>query len=162
MKKYPLTLAGSIQLLKDSLSDETVSNSLKCAIIIALNNLPKLPEPPKTLQIVGEEWRDIPDSHGEYQGSTFGRIKSLKGGKELIMKPQMFGRYYVISLWIDGKRINSSVHRLIAKTFLPNPDNLPEVDHIDKDPTNNRVDNLQWVTRNENVRRAYQTFNKVF
>lgn len=52
---------------------------------------------------------------------------------------------------VDGTKRRFAVHRLVAKAFIPNPDNKPEIDHIDGDPTNNHVWNLQWVTHKENM-----------
>ena len=106
--------------------------------------MPKWPEPPQQISQIGNEiWRDIPGFNGYYQASTFGRVKSLHKGKEHIMKQQLLGNYYMTNLYVDGKKFFSSVHRLIAKTFLPNSNDLPEVDHIDGDTTNNHISNLE-------------------
>ena len=71
-------------------------------------------------------------------------------GKE--MKPwENHDAYYQYSLSKNGKRKNFTLHRLLALTFIPNPDNLPEVDHIDRDRSNNNLENLQWVTKLENL-----------
>tara|TARA_R110000796_G_C14250804_1_gene398580 strand:+ start:48 stop:512 length:465 start_codon:yes stop_codon:yes gene_type:complete len=70
-------------------------------------------------------------------------------GKE--MKPwENHDAYYQYSLSKNGKRKNFTLHRLLALTFIPNPDNLPEVDHIDRDRSNNNLENLHWVTALEN------------
>lgn len=66
--------------------------------------------------------------------------------------------YYRVSLYTNNKKYNKPVHRLVALTFLENPDNLPIVDHIDKDRTNNCVNNLRWVDYKGNSRNA--KFNK--
>ena len=63
-------------------------------------------------------------------------------------------QYRVVSLQQDGKQKHYYVHRLVAEAFLPNPDNLPQVNHIDGNPSNNHVENLEWVTAKENVRHA--------
>lgn len=67
------------------------------------------------------------------------------------MKPALrLGYHFVVIMTDTGKRVNKMIHRLMAETFLPNPDNLPEIDHIDGNALNNNLDNLRWVTRLEN------------
>ena len=102
-----------------------------------------------------EEWRDIKGFEGKYMVSNLGRVKSLnynKTGKEKIMKgvPDGYG-YFQLSLCKEGKVKNCRINRLVAQAFIPNPDNLPEVNHKDKIRTNNRVDNLEWCTTQYNV-----------
>ena len=62
--------------------------------------------------------------------------------------------YYRVLLYKDGKQYEFLSSRLVAKTYIPNPDNLPEVDHIDDNPLNNHITNLQWITRQGNVEKA--------
>lgn len=105
-----------------------------------------------------EIWKDIPE-HPKYQISSLGRIKSItriipcfqykRVKTEKILKPYLSNTgYKVISL--DNKRFY--IHRLVAQAFLPNPENKPEIDHIDTNRTNNSISNLRWVTRSENNR----------
>ena len=102
-----------------------------------------------------EIWKDIKDYEGLYQVSNWGRVKSFNyknSGKERLMKPyKTTGGYFQVKLQKNRKSKNCRVHRLVAETFLPNPENLPEVNHIDEDKTNNRVDNLEWKTHKDNV-----------
>ena len=70
-------------------------------------------------------------------------------GKELKPCLNLYG-YYQLHLCKNGKQKNFRLNRLLAQTFIPNPDNLPEVDHIDRDKSNNNLENLQWVTSLEN------------
>ena len=102
-----------------------------------------------------EIWRDIKGYEGKYMVSNLGRAKSLNynnTGKEGIMKPQDNGDGYLfVQLCKDGKVKNCRINRLVAMAFLPNPNNLPEVNHKDENTKNNRVDNLEWCTRQYNV-----------
>ena len=97
-----------------------------------------------------EEWRDIEGFNG-YQVSNEGRIRSLKWGKERIRKVTInkYG-YLEVSLCKDEKPTTKRIHRLVAEAFIPNPQNLPEVNHKDEDKTNNNVENLEWCTEEYN------------
>lgn len=104
-----------------------------------------------------EIWRDIPKSNGMYKISNFGRVKSLKGKKEKIIKPNKNrGGYLKIGLILNTGRKHISIHRLVASAFISNPNNLPEVNHIDGNKLNNNIKNLEWVTRKENSLHAYK------
>ena len=88
-----------------------------------------------------EIWVDINGYEGKYQVSTLGRIKSLK--KNLIMKPMVATNGYLIAcLWKNNEQKKFVIHRLVAQAFIPNPNNYKEINHIDEDKTNNRVENL--------------------
>lgn len=109
-----------------------------------------------------EEWRDIEGYDGYYQVSNLGRVRSVdrylpfKGTiglrKGNILK-QIFSNkgYKTLKLSKDGKNKRYSVHRLVAETFIPNPNNLKEVNHIDEDKTNNNVENLEWCDTKYNI-----------
>lgn len=96
-----------------------------------------------------EIWRDIEGYDGEYQVSNFGRVKSRKKIKgvtrELIMSLITTSGWVTITLYKKGVGIPFQIHRLVAKTFVPNPHNRKQVRHIDGDKTNNRADNLKWI-----------------
>lgn len=115
-----------------------------------------------------EIWKDIPNFEGRYQISNYGRVKSLErtvstgqGGKRKIKESILIPRidkkrgYKTLSIRIYPKRYSLSIHRLVAAAFIPNPNNLPNVNHKDNNPTNNRVDNLEWCTQSYNVKYAY-------
>ena len=119
--------------------------------------------------IQDEVWKDIEGYEGLYQVSTCGNIKSLakprKNGngrcyiqKEKLLKQSFTSTgYKKVELYKDGKRKSFKVHRLVAIAFIPNPDNKPEVNHIDGNKINNNIDNLEWVTSSENTIHAYET-----
>ena len=98
-----------------------------------------------------EVWKDVKDYEGHYQVSNQGRVKSLKQGKERILKPRVEGSgYFFVDLYKNNESKMCKVHRLVALTFIPNPNNLPEVNHKDEDKTNNSVENLEWCSSKYN------------
>ena len=103
-----------------------------------------------------EIWKPI--GYEGYEVSNLGRVKSYKYDKinGKIMNPYKNTKGYLqIDLQLDGRkrenRVHLSVHRLVAISFIPNPDNLPQVNHKDEDKTNNCVDNLEWCTNDYNA-----------
>lgn len=101
-----------------------------------------------------EEWKDVKGFEGLYQVSNEGRVKSLGGNRYKVIRflkgyIQITG-YRVFTLWKNGKYKLLTGHRLVAKTFIPNPENKPCVDHINTIRTDNRVENLRWCTVKEN------------
>jgi hypothetical protein len=99
-----------------------------------------------------EEWKDIKDYEGLYKVSNLGRVKSNYKGLERLLKPLSKNNGYLfVILYKDTKPTKYYVHRLVAKAFIPNPENKPQVNHIDEDKSNNMVSNLEWVTAKENM-----------
>lgn len=98
-----------------------------------------------------EYWKPVVGYEGHYQVSNFGRVKSIKFGKGRILKPttNLYG-YLFVKLCKDGKVKPFTVHRLVAEAFLPNPDNLPQVNHKDENKQNNIVSNLEWCSAQYN------------
>ena len=108
-----------------------------------------------------EIWKDIEGYEGYYQVSNLGRVKSLerktkqhhnsvRTQPERILK-SWIKRYESVILCKDSKTKKVPIHRLVAKAFLPNENNLPEVNHKDENKLNNCADNLEWCTREYNI-----------
>lgn len=116
-----------------------------------------------------EIWKDIPGYIGKYQASNLGRIKSLSrriNSKALngrVIKERILKHYTKPNKYqsIDlGQRNTRSIHRLVAMAFLPNPLNKPCVNHIDGNPSNNKVENLEWCTYSENELHSHRVLGK--
>lgn len=115
-----------------------------------------------------ESWVDIENFEGKYQISNLGRIKSklrklnsrygqnrTLNEKILSLNKDKNSHYVSITLSKNNKRFTKSIHRLVAQAFIPNPENKCCVNHIDGDPSNNNLNNLEWVTMKENSQHAY-------
>lgn len=115
-----------------------------------------------------EEWADVPGYEGLYRVSSYGRIiadprKRVYVDKNGVEKVRYYERRYIepkldnhsyryVRLCDRDDNIKSiSIHRLVAMVFIPNPDNLPVVNHKDENPGNNRADNLEWCTNGYNL-----------
>lgn len=116
-----------------------------------------------------EIFKDIHGFEGLYQVSNYGRVKNLSRlvpGKlnsireiaEKILAPRYDSHHcYRVVLHRGGIRHEAKIHRLVAQAFIPNSGNKPFINHIDGNPLNNNVDNLEWCTASENVSHAYRT-----
>ncbi len=106
-----------------------------------------------------EVWKSINGYDGLYEVSNYGRVRSLdhydclgRLQRGRVLKPQRDGKglYLHIGLWKDGKSKPRNIHRLVAEAFIPNPNNLPEVNHKDENKLNNSVSNLEWCDHKYN------------
>ena len=112
-----------------------------------------------------EEWKDIVGYEGIYQVSSLGKVTSDYGEDfvksiftyKKIIKPQQKNKYKAVWLYKPKGRKECYIHRLVAKAFIPNPENKPCVNHIDGNKDNNRVENLEWCTYKENQHHAIRT-----
>lgn len=122
--------------------------------------------------MTNEHWKDIEDTNGIYQVSNLGRVRSLphkstngrqnKGGiRKLCAESTSRSNttYHRVDIKRNGdaKFKKQTVHRLVAQAFIPNPENKPQVNHIDGNGLNNRVENLEWVTAKEQMRHAVKS-----
>ena len=107
-----------------------------------------------------EVWKDIKGYEGVYQVSNQGRVRSLdrlnSAGKRMKgsirRQSKNSNGYLYVNLCLNGKSFNCSVHRLVAITFIPNPDNKYTVNHKNENKEDNRVENLEWMSLQENLR----------
>lgn len=102
---------------------------------------------------MNEEWRPLPDDP-DYLISNYGEVKSLKGGKERLLKPTDFGGYLLVSVPFEGCMRRVGVHRLVMLVFVGRCPEGRQVHHLDHKKHNNRLDNLLYVTPKENAQAA--------
>lgn len=108
-----------------------------------------------------EIWAIVPGYNGDYSISSIGRIMSKKFGKIRHMNPSINSAGYpYVGLSLNGSVKNHRIHRLVASAFISNPSNKPEVNHLNGDVTDSRVENLEWVTAKENTRHAFDVLGR--
>ena len=104
-----------------------------------------------------EEWKQLAD-YENYEVSSFGHVRNRKTGR--ILKPANNGGYLYVGLSLNGKTKSLSIHRLTSLAFLDNPENKPQVNHKDKNRSNNTISNLEWTTSLENNIHKCLTLNQ--
>jgi hypothetical protein len=103
-----------------------------------------------------ERWKEIDNYNGLYQISDYGRVKSLFKGKPIILKQTKSSEYLFVNLYDkNGNKKPVAIHRLVGIAFIPNPNNLPVVMHLDDNKHNNNYTNLMWGTYGDNILDAY-------
>lgn len=104
-----------------------------------------------------EIWKDIKNYEGLYQVSNFGNVRSLRTNKNLYYsKSGKDKKYLKVGLFKNRKRVMAYIHRLVAETFIDNPNNLEQVNHKDENSKNNCIDNLEWISCKENINYGYR------
>lgn len=118
-----------------------------------------------------EIWKDVKGYEGFYQISNLGNVRRLKvwdvnkkGYRERVRKlsPTSNGKggYLIVGLMKGGRRKNHYVHRMVAEAFIENPNNYPQVNHIDYDRKNNNAKNLEWCTSRQNTIHSIEHMRK--
>lgn len=95
-----------------------------------------------------EKWKEVKDYEGLYWVSNLGHVKNKHGR---ILKPEIRTGYYSVNLCKNGKRTHFRIHRLVAEAFIPNPDDLPMINHKDENKLNNEAINLEWCDNTYNT-----------
>lgn len=100
-------------------------------------------------------WKAIKETNGMIEVSDDGRVRSLLTGTPRVLKTQKDSKgYHRLRITINRKKMSFKIHREVAKAFIPNPDNLPQVNHKDGNKDNNCISNLEWVSNRENAHHA--------
>ena len=112
-----------------------------------------------------ERWKAIEGTNGMIEVSSEGRVRSLLRGTPRMLKTSIDNKgYHRIRVTINRTKMSFKVHREVAKAFIPNPDNLPQVNHIDCNKGNNNIENLEWISNRCNAHHAIKNglWNSVF
>ena len=104
-----------------------------------------------------EIWKPIAGTKGFIEVSNEGRVRSWLRGAPKVLKTQPDKKgYHRLRVTVEREKMSYKVHREVAKAFIPNPDNLPQVNHKDGNKSNNAVDNLEWISNRDNAHHAIE------
>ena len=104
-----------------------------------------------------EIWKPIVGTKGFVEVSNEGRVRSLLRGSPRVLKTQTDSKgYHRLRVTIEREKMSYKVHREVARAFIPNPDNLPQVNHKDGNKSNNAVGNLEWISNEDNAHHAIE------
>jgi hypothetical protein len=144
--------------LTASLANQQFAAKKRAAGLVRREDLPALSgvKSPAKVDTKRERWRKLLAPLDLYSVSSYGRIRNDKTD-QLIAQRQTTRGYWMVTLYNGSRSFNRRTHRLVAECFIPNPENKPEVNHMDGDTSNPRLSNLEWVTKAENMLHAVKT-----
>ena len=107
-----------------------------------------------------EEWRDVLGFEELYQVSNFGNVRTVKNGEAEMSQQENRNGYMTVHLRNKGVERRAMVHRLVAEAFIPNPDELRDVNHKNGDKSDNRLENIEWVSHSDNMTHSFRELGK--